>query len=39
VACRPDTVADVMGIFSDEGFGRAAVVGEIVAGDPGVRVG
>jgi len=39
VACRPDTVAHVMGIFSDEGFGRAAVVGEIVAGDPGVRVG
>jgi len=39
VACRPDAEAEVMRIFADEGFGRAAVVGEIVAGEPGVRVG
>ena len=39
VACRPEAEAEVMRIFADEGFGRAAVVGEIVAGEPGVRVG
>ena len=39
VACRPDTEAEVLRIFAEEGFGRAAVVGEIVAGEPGVRVG
>ena len=39
VACRPDTEAEVLRIFAEEGFGRAAVVGEIVAGDPGVRAG
>ncbi|MCL4690180.1 MAG: selenide, water dikinase SelD [Burkholderiales bacterium] len=39
VACRPDTEAEVLRIFAEEGFGRAAVVGEIVAGEPAVRVG
>ncbi len=38
VSCRPDTVDEVMGIFKAEGFGRAAVIGEIVTGEPGVRV-
>ncbi|MBX3715890.1 MAG: selenide, water dikinase SelD [Burkholderiales bacterium] len=39
VACRPDTEAEVLRIFAEEGFGQAAVVGEIVAGEPAVRVG
>ena len=39
VACGPDTEAEVLRIFAEEGFGRAAVVGEIVAGEPAVRVG
>jgi selenide,water dikinase len=38
VACRPDTVDEVMRLFADEGFGRAAVVGDIVEGEPAVRV-
>ena len=38
VACRPDTVGEVMRLFADEGFGRAAVVGDIVEGEPAVRV-
>jgi len=38
VACRPDTVDEVMRLFADEGFGQAAVVGDIVEGEPAVRV-
>jgi selenide,water dikinase len=38
-SCSADTVAEVLRIFREEGFARAAVVGEIVAGQPGVRVG
>jgi selenide,water dikinase len=38
VACAPQACDDVLGIFRDEGFGEAAIVGEIVAGAPEVRV-
>jgi selenide, water dikinase len=38
VACAPDAAAEVLEIFRSEGFDRAAVIGEIVAGSPGVRV-
>ncbi len=38
VSCRPDTVDEVMRVFAAEGFGHAAVIGEISAGEPGVRV-
>ena len=38
VACSPETVDQVLSIFREEGFARAAVVGEVVAGDPEVRV-
>jgi|SRR5688572_30155643 len=38
VACTPGAVDDVLGIFRDEGFDRAAVIGEIVAGPPRVEV-
>ncbi|MBE7521980.1 MAG: selenide, water dikinase SelD [Burkholderiales bacterium] len=36
VACAPDEVQAVMDVFGREGFDRAAVVGEIVAGAPRV---
>ena len=32
VACAPDTVNDVMKVFADDGFQRAAVVGRLEAG-------
>ena len=35
---RADAVDDVLAIFRDEGFERAAVIGEIVAGPPRVEV-
>jgi selenide,water dikinase len=38
VACAPSAVDRVLGVFRAEGFGQAAVIGEIVAGAPGVRV-
>jgi selenide,water dikinase len=38
VACEPSTVAEVLRIFRQEGFGEAAVVGELSAGAPRVRV-
>jgi len=38
VACAPSAVQEVLEIFRAEGFGDAAIVGEIVAGEPGVRV-
>ena len=38
VACAPEAVDDVLAIFRDEGFERAAVIGEIVAGPPRVEV-
>ena len=38
VSCRPDAVPEVLKIFAEDGCGRAAVVGEISAGEPSVRV-
>jgi selenide,water dikinase len=38
VACAPDTVAQVMDIFQSEGFSRAAIIGQFIAGAPRVRV-
>jgi selenide, water dikinase len=37
-ACAPDTVMDVLSIFRAEGFGDAAVIGEIVSGPARVTV-
>jgi selenide,water dikinase len=39
VTCAPDATADVLAVFRSEGFDRAAVIGEITAGSPGVTVG
>jgi selenide,water dikinase len=32
VSCSADSAAEVLGIFRDQGFGEAAVIGEVVAG-------
>jgi selenide,water dikinase len=38
VACAPEACEEVLGIFRTEGFDRAAIVGEVVAGEAEVRV-
>ena len=38
VACAPTAVDDVLGIFADEGFECATVIGEIVSGAPRIAV-
>lgn len=38
VSCAPDCVDEVLAVFANEGHGDAAVIGEITAGSPGVRV-
>jgi selenide,water dikinase len=38
VACAPEAVAAVLDIFKSEGFGQAAIVGELGKGQPRVRV-
>ncbi|HSW83018.1 MAG TPA: selenide, water dikinase SelD [Usitatibacter sp.] len=38
VACAPESVDEVLAIFRSEGFGEAAVVGEMFAGAPEVQV-
>jgi selenide,water dikinase len=38
VACAPDAVGAVLDVFRSEGFERAAVVGDLQAGTPGVTV-
>ncbi len=38
VACAQEAVADVLRIFRDEGFERAAVIGRLAGGEPKVRV-
>ena len=38
VACAPDATGEVLAIFAREGFDRASIVGEMVAGPPRVRV-
>jgi selenide,water dikinase len=37
-ACAPEAVDEVLAVFRTAGFGRAAVIGEIVAGEPRVEV-
>ena len=38
VACAPDAVADVLGIFRADGFGQAAVIGSVTAGPPRLTI-
>jgi selenide, water dikinase len=38
VACAPDAVDEVLECFRAEGFGRAAVIGELESGPPGISV-
>ena len=38
VSCSPDSAAEVLGIFRDEGFDEAAVIGRVEAGPAGLRV-
>ena len=38
VSCAPDAVDAVLDAFRSDGFDRAAVVGEIAAGAPGIAV-
>jgi selenide, water dikinase len=38
VSCRPETVAEVLRVFSAAGFDQAAVIGRIEAGAAGLRV-
>jgi selenide,water dikinase len=38
VSCTPDTVADVLKLFRDQGHAEAAVIGSLAAGDARVRV-
>jgi selenide, water dikinase len=39
VACAPEASEEVLGIFRSDGFGQAAIVGEVLAGAAEVRVG
>ena len=38
VACAPESVHEVLDSFQADGFHRAAVIGEVESGSPGVRV-
>jgi selenide, water dikinase len=38
VACSPETTREVLEVFRADGFERAAVIGEIVAGEPEISV-
>ena len=38
VACAPEAVDEVLQVFGSEGLARAAVIGEICAGAPGVSI-
>jgi len=38
VACRPDSLDDVLACFREGGFGDAAVVGRMLAGAPGLQL-
>lgn len=38
VSCAPESVAEVLAVFKHEGFGEAAVIGEMTAGAPQVNV-
>jgi len=38
VACAPEAADEVLQIFQSEGFSHAAVIGEVLAGTPGITV-
>lgn len=38
VTCAPEAVPEALEIFRSEGFDRVAVIGEVIAGEPGIRV-
>jgi selenide, water dikinase len=38
VSCTPDTVTEVLSIFLQQGFSHVSVIGEVVAGEPGIEV-
>jgi selenide,water dikinase len=38
VSCAPESVTDVLSIFLQQGFSHVSVIGEIVAGEPGIDV-
>jgi selenide,water dikinase len=38
VACAPEVVDQVLALFRADGFGQAAVIGEVLAGAPGVKI-
>src|SRR5476649_2028653 len=38
VSCDPDSVDEVLALFAREGFGEAAVIGRMTAGEPHVHV-
>jgi len=38
IACAPESVNEVLDCFRAEGFHRAAVIGDVEAGVPGVLV-
>jgi selenide,water dikinase len=38
VSCAPDTVTEVLSIFLQQGFTHVSVVGEVLAGKPGIDV-
>ena len=38
VACAPEAAEEALEIFRSEGFSRAAVIGEIESGPPGISV-
>jgi selenide,water dikinase len=38
VACAPEAVSEVLDCFHAAGFSRAAVIGDVEAGEPGVSV-
>ncbi|MNF15043.1 selenophosphate synthetase [compost metagenome] len=38
VSCAPEAADAVLEIFHGQGFGQAAVIGEMTAGDPRVQV-
>jgi selenide,water dikinase len=38
VSCAPSAVDEVLALFARDGFADAAVIGELVSGQPGVEV-
>ena len=38
VSCSPDTVTEVLSIFLQQGFSHVSVIGEVVEGEPAIKV-